>query len=219
MDKSFVLETNNYILNKIVRFYEFYKNENLLETKFSDWNVRDVIGHINVWIKFSEDKLESIKLKKSFEDVNHVDIEKFNEINYKKYKNESLENVVNESKILLERYKNILNQFSEKELWSKDFPIGFSFYLWKYMIMDLGIYPLMHILFHHLKKRNYNEFIDEIENSKKYFVEYSGNNMKEYYFGDLFENKEELKKRFNELKEVNKNNEMIDEIIKINIGE
>jgi hypothetical protein len=37
----------------------------------------------------------------------------------------------------------------------------------------------MHILYYFLKMDDYNEFITEIENSKKFFMEYSENNVKE----------------------------------------
>jgi hypothetical protein len=200
-----------------MEFYKFYKNEDISETNFSNWNVRDVIGHINSWIEFSTDKLESIKLKKSFEDISQVDIAIVNKTIYEKNKNKLLENVANESKIVLEKYKNILKLFSEEELLSNKFPTGFSFALWKYMAMDLGIHPIMHILYYYLKKKDYNEFISEIENSKKYFMEYSENNIREYYFCDYFENKMEIIERFNELKGINKSNNMIREIIEINL--
>jgi hypothetical protein len=116
----------------------------------------------------------------------------------------------------LEKYKDVLGLFNEEELLSNKFPTGFSWALWKYMAMDLCIHPLMHIMYQYIKRGDYNEFIKETENSKKYFMEYSGNNIKEYYFGDLFENKEEKGKRFKELKEIGKDNKFIEEIIKIN---
>jgi hypothetical protein len=218
MNKNTILELGNYTYNKIMDFGKYYGNESLFETSFSNWNVRDVIGHINSWIKFSEDKLESIKNKHSFEDVSHVDIEKFNKTNYEKNKTKSLENVLDEAKIILEKYRNILNLFNEEELLSKEFPTGFSFELWKYMAMDVYIHPMIHILYHYIKREDYNEFIKEIENSKKSFMEYS-NNIKKYYFGDLFEDKEEKEKRFKKLKEIikNKGNKFIEEIIKINM--
>jgi hypothetical protein len=218
MDKKTILELRSYILNKIENFSQYYKNENIHITSFSNWNAMDVIGHINSWIKFSGDKLETIKLKKSFNDVSHVDIEKFNRINYENNKNKSMETVVNESKIIIEEYKNILELFDEKELLSNEFPTGFSFALWKYMVMDLAIHPLMHILYHNIKRRDYPEFIKEIENSRKYFVKYSGDNVKEYNFTELFENKEEKKERFKELGEIGKDNKLIEEIIELNIG-
>jgi hypothetical protein len=217
MDKRTIFELRDYISNKIIYFCEYYKNENILETSFSNWNVRDIIGHINSWIKFSEDKLESMKTNAAFEDVSHIDIEKINKTNYEKYKSKTLNDVVNESKTILERYKNVLDLFSEEELLSDKFPTGFSWALWKYMAMDLSIHPLMHIMYQYIKRVDYNEFIKEVENSKKYFMEYSGNNIKEYYFADLFTNKEEREKRFKELKGIVKNNKLIEEIIKIHL--
>jgi hypothetical protein len=50
-------------------------------------------------------------------------------------------------------------------------------------------------------------------------MEYSNNNIKEYYFGDLFESKEEKEKRFNGLKKIinNQENKFIEKVIKINM--
>jgi hypothetical protein len=219
MNKNDILELSICTYNKIMEFGKYYGKENLLETNFANWNTRDVIGHINSWIKFSEDKLESIKSKRSFEDVSHVDIEKFNKRNYENNKTKSLENVLDETRLILEKYRNILNLFNEEELSSKEFPTGFSFELWKYMAMDVYIHPMMHILYHYIKREDYNEFIKEIETGKKTFMEYSNNNIKKYYFGDLFGSKEEKENRFNGLKKIIKNqgNRFIEEIIKINM--
>jgi len=214
MDKKDIFELKDYILNKILYFCEYYLNENISSSNYSNWIARDVIGHINSWVKFSGYKLESIKLNKSFEDVSNIN--SFNKINYENNKNKSLEKIINESKIILEKYNGIIDLYNENELLSNDFPTGFSFALWKYMAMDLGIHPIMHILQYYLKKMDYKKFINEIEDSKKYFMEYSGNNILEYNFNEYFENKDEKINRFNELNKVN-DNEYIKEIIKINI--
>jgi hypothetical protein len=217
MDKRTIFELRDYISNKIIYFCEYYKNENILETSFSNWNVRDVIGHINSWIKFSMNNLEAIKLNQPLENGGRVNVEMFNKNNYEKYKNKTLENVINESKMILEKYGNIFNSFNEEEIFSNVSPVGSSPQLWKGMAMDLCIHPLTHIMKHYLMKRDYNEFIKEIESSKKYFLEYSGNDMKVYFLWDLFEDKEEKKRRYKELKEIGKGNKFIEEIIKINM--
>ena len=220
MDKKTISEFRDYVLSKIIYFYEHYKKENISETSSSDWNVRDVIGHINSWIKFSEDKLESIKLNRPFNDVNgEAGVKQLNQNTYEKNKNETLENVINESKIILEKYKNMLDLYSEEELLSDKFQTVFAGELWKYMAMDLGIHPLTHIMYQYMKREDYDEFIKEVGCNKKYFMEYSNNDIKVYYFGDLFGNMSEKKKRLNELKCIvkNKNNELVEEIIKINM--
>jgi hypothetical protein len=62
-------------------------------------------------------------------------------------------------------------------------------------------------------------FVKPINDTWKYFMEYSGGSINAYYFGDLFENKHEKEKRFTELKEslgANKN-ELIEKIVSINM--
>lgn len=218
MNKDTILKLSKYTLNKLIEFSEYYKNENLLETSFFDWNVRDVIGHINSWLNYSENKLESIKVEYSFED--HVDVEKFNKENYEKNKNLSLETVINETKIMVEKYKGILELFDEEELLSREFKTGFSFELWKYMALDAYTHPIIHILYHYIKRKNYTKFIELIKENRKYFMEYSDNDIKIYYFGNLFVDKNEKEKRFKELEEMLNNNadELIKKIIEINMG-
>jgi hypothetical protein len=94
----------------------------------------------------------------------------------------------------------------------------YSSELWEYIVMNVFIHPLLHILHHFLKRKDYDEFIKEIRISKKYFMEYSKNNVNIYFFGNLFENKDEMNERFIELRDLikNKDNE-IEEIIRINI--
>jgi hypothetical protein len=153
-------------------------------------------------------------------DVNgEADVKRLNQNTYEKNKNETLENVINESKIILEKYKNMLDLYSEEELLSDKFQTGFAGELWKYMAMDLGIHPLTHIMYQYIKREDYDEFIGEVECNKKYFMEYSNNDIKVYRFGDLFENIPEKERRLNELKRIikNKGNELVEEIIKINM--
>ena len=227
MKKYTLFELEDYILNRLLYFCDYYKNENITESSYSDWNIRDVLGHINSWINIAVNSLDLIKQKESFDDFNDIDILKFLEVignidllifnnkNYKLYLNKSLKDTINDTKIILEKYKIMLKIFDKNGLLDKEFPEGFSFSLLKYMAMDIGIHPIMHIMQHYLKRRDYNEFIKEVESSKIYFVQYSGNNVNEYNFTDYFENKEEKINRFVELGKINKN-EFINEIIKIN---
>jgi len=219
MNKNSILELMNYISKKIDYFYDYYKEENIEETSYSSWNTRDVIGHINGWLKYSEDLVEKIKLNKSIENINYNEIEAVNKEIYEKYKNKSLENTLDEFKMLLEKYNDVLDLYDNEDLKGNTFPTGFSFEMWKYMVLDLGTHPIMHLLYHYLKNNDFNEFIKEVEDSKQYFFEYSGNKYSEYNFNNFCENKKEKNELFKKLKEYSKNNEIIDEIIKININE
>jgi hypothetical protein len=63
--------------------------------------------------------------------------------------------------------------------------------------------------YHYLKNNDFNEFINKIENSKKYFLEYSENKLDEY-----FENRIKKNEKSNKLKENNINNKIIEKVIK-----
>ena len=215
MDKIFVSKLGQYTLSRIIEFSKYYGNDNIYKTSYENWNVKDVIGHINSWVKFSADKLESIKAKKIFKDIEYNEIDELNKINYEINKTKILEEIINESKMLFNNYENIINLYTDDELLSKEFPTGFSCALWEYMVLDLFIHPINHILYQYIKNKDFNEFIDEVEESRIY----SNNNVSIYNFKELFEKEEEKEKLLNELFEKikNKGNSFIEEIIRINI--
>jgi hypothetical protein len=215
MNKNFISELGKYTLVKIIEFSEYYRNKNILETSYSNWNVRDVIAHINSWVKFSGDKLESIKTKQPLEYPALDGLEEINKFIYEKNKSKSLDNVVNEAKTIFDNYGNVLDLYTENELLSKEFPTGFPCALWEYMALDLFIHPINHILYQYIKTSDYDKFINTVDDSKKY----SNNNTEIYNFGDLFEQKKEKDKCLNELldKIKNTNNKFVEEIIKTNM--
>jgi hypothetical protein len=216
MNKEYISKLGQYALKKIIEFSEYYENDNIMEISYANWNVRDVIGHINNWVKFSSDKLESIKTNKIFKDIEHKNLDEFNKMNYEKYKSKSLDDVIKESKIFFQNYENVLNLFNDDELLSKEFPTGFSCSLWEYMALDIFIHPINHILYQYIKNKDYNKFINEVEESKSY----SNNNIEIYNFCNLFEQKEEKEKCLNELFDIikNKDNKFLEEIIKTGIN-
>ncbi|MHB9295271.1 hypothetical protein PilKf_01013 [Pillotina sp. SPG140] len=216
MNKQTLLEMNKHILHKIEDLAIFYKMEDINESSFSDWNARDVIGHLNTWVDFLNNKLKSFKKENQFKDLEQDEIEKYNNENYEKNKNKILNDVLNEARIIFGNFKNSLELFTEDELFSKDYRTGFDVELWRYMSMDLITHPINHILYQYLKRRNYEKFILESEDVKKYCGRYSDENDTIYYFKDLFKNEEEKKIILKDISEKYKDNKLIEEIIKIN---
>jgi hypothetical protein len=210
---------NKIILGKITAFGNFYKFEDTNVSSFSNWNARDVIGHINTWVDYLNRKLDSFKNNNLFEDIekNVNEIEKYNKENYEKNKNKNIDNIINDSKTIFKNYKNSLNLFTEDELDSAIFPTGFGVKLWRYASKDLVTHSINHILYQYLKRKDYNEFIKECEDVYKYCNDYSDEIDAIYYFQDLFENEGEKKSALSELSEKYNKNKIIMEIIKINI--
>jgi hypothetical protein len=218
MNKNTILELSIYTEKKIIDFSEYYNNENVSETSFSDWNVRDVIGHINSWILFSKEKMEFMESRRSLNADFNVDIVDFNKKNYEENKNKPLKSILHETKIIFIEYRQTVFTFGEQELWGEKFPTDLEFKLfWELIGKDTFIHPIMHILYQYLKRKDYNEFIKEIESSKEYFMEYSRNSIDVYFFADLFDDTVKKEKRFEELKEFGNGNEMIEKIIKRNM--
>ena len=169
MNNRDILEMANYIHMAIVNFCEFYGNDNMLETNYLNWNARDVIAHINGWIAYSGNKLENIKQGNHwYEEINPEIIEKNDRIFYEKNKGVLLEKIKNETKIVFENYVKVINLYTEDELLSKEFPIGIPLKLWEYMVYDVFLHPLQHLLCHHKKQENIEEFFKLLEESKRY---------------------------------------------------
>jgi hypothetical protein len=210
MDKAFISELGKYTLNRVIEFSEYYRNENILETSFENWNARDVIGHLNSWLKHNADKLEAAKSKHSFGEVN---AKEYNKEAYEKNKTKSLNDIVYNAKVMFANYENILALYDEDELFGKEFSKIVSFALW---YMDLFIHPIMHLLYQYMKKGDYDVFINVVESSKKY----SNNEARKYSFGAFFGNSEEQTLFFSKLNEKIKKepNGFIEEIIKLNKG-
>ncbi len=161
MNKKTLLEIKDYTQHTIIYFSNQYENEKISETSFSNWNARDVIGHINSWLQFSENIITLIQSKKSITDAVHVDVTSFNKASYEKYKNESLEKTIHESETRLETYGNAAALFDETDLLQKDSSFtttGFDFPAWKYIAMDLLYHPTMHMLYYYVKHGDYDEF-------------------------------------------------------------
>ena len=217
MNKQTLLEMNEYILGKIVAFGEFYRMEDIHESSFSNWNARDVIGHINTWVDFMNKKIESFKRNNLFKDIEKFEVAEYNKESFIKNKNKDIKNIIQESKKIYGNFKYSLELFTEDELFSKKFETGFNVVLWRYISMDLITHPINHILYQYLKRKDYREFIFEAEEVYKYRAEYSDDNDTIYYFHDLFENEEEKKKVFIKISEQFNKNKIIEEIIKINI--
>ena len=169
MNKKKIFEMADYINSAIIHFSEFYKNENISETSYSNWNARDVIAHINCWIENSGNKLENIKQKNyRIEEINFEFIEKNNKLFYEKYKGTLLENVKNDTKTVLENYVKVIDLYTEEDLLSTEFPIGISLKLSEYMAYDIFLHPLQHLLCYYKEHESIEEFFKLLEESQKY---------------------------------------------------
>jgi hypothetical protein len=217
--KGFTLKKKD-ILFEIVKtekhISEFIKNNKHIDqfkSTYDDWNYKDVLAHVYEWLKYSKLKLESIKNKTSF-DLN-VNADEFNNSMFFKDKDLPLNQIINDLNTAFLEYKKIIDLYSDEELLSRDFPTGFSFELWRYMLLDAVIHPCRHLMYHYLKSKASDDFLKLIKITKNIFSLYTDNSLSIYDFRDfsLY-----TKKLFDEINinEKKENNTLFFKIIELN---
>ncbi|AGT43778.1 hypothetical protein [Treponema pedis] len=210
--KEIIAEINKIEVD-IVDFISSYKNEKLVST-YNDWNYKDIIAHLFEWIMFSKSKLNAIIHNQDFQEISNIDI--FNEQNYIKNKNKQIMELQNNITGELNEYKNIVLLYTEADLQRKDLPTGFSFELWRYMILDTIIHPVMHILYYLLKTKNYELFFKLCKKYTEIFYCYANGNPEVYSFNDYIEDSKKFIENIKELGEQYQHDDVIHSILKVN---
>ena len=213
MEKKRLFLLCNSTHDLVGNFYKIYSKENI-DSALKNWNAKDVLGHILFWMNHCGNKIYHIKKGLPF---NAVDANKANDENYIKYKNLNIGKIFEDINNVIFNCINVIDMYTEKELLDKTLPTGYNFEMWRYIAMDMYIHPIKHLLHYYLKMENYNEFINIISYSYNSFMEYSNNDINVYNFFDFYENSSMRKEQFIMLKNTNKENELIKNIIELNI--
>ena len=170
-------------------------------SSYDDWNCRDTAAHILEWILFSKNKIRAVANAQPFTEIENLD--DFNFAAWQKNKNEPIEHIHSALLYALDDYKNAVALYSDVDLERRDFPTGFNFEMWRYMILDTVIHPVMHILYHLLKTKHFDLFAAQCERRRNVFSDFSGGDINVYSFEEYIENREiftsaiqELESRF-----------------------
>ena len=210
--KEIITEINKIEID-IADFISSYKSEQLV-SNYNDWNYKDVIAHLLEWIMFSKNKLNAIVYNQDFQEISNIDI--FNKQNYIKNKNKHITELQKKLIFELNEYKNIVLLYTEADLQRKDFPSGFSFELWRYMIMDTIIHPVMHLLYYLIKTKNYKLFFKLCKKYNEIFYYYAQGNIEVYSFYEYIEDSKKFIENIKELGEQYKNDDMIHAVLEAN---
>ena len=210
--KEIITEINKIEID-IADFISSYKSEQLV-SNYDDWNYKDVIAHLFEWIMFSKNKLNAIVHNQDFQEISNIDI--FNKQNYIKNKNKHITELQKKLIFELNEYKNIVLLYTEADLQRKDFPTGFSFELWRYMVMDTIIHPVMHLLYYLIKTKNYKLFFKLCKKYNEIFYYYAKGNIEVYSFYEYIEDSKKFIENIKELGEQYKNDDMIHAVLKAN---
>lgn len=194
-------------------FIKLYKTEHTAG-RYENWNCKDVIAHILEWIIFSKNKLQAIAHNRQFEEIR--DIDAFNRQNWIKNKDKYIGELKKSIMFELDEYNKTVSLYSQTELQKKDLPTGFSFELWRYMIMDTVTHPVLHMLYYMLKTKKYEQFVWLCEKRYKIFYHYSNGSPAVYSFDDYIEDKTQFSQNLQTLTSMYTSNDMINIILKAN---
>lgn len=197
----------------IGNFIELYKTEHTAG-RYENWNSKDVVAHILEWIIFSKNKLQAIAYNRQFEEV--CDIDAFNRQAWIKNKDKHIGELKKNIMFELDEYNKTVLLYSDSDLQKKDLPTGFSFELWRYMIMDTVTHPVLHMLYYMLKTKNYERFVLLCEKRHKTFYRYSNGSPAVYSFCDYIEDKTQFGENIQAVASMYPNKDVIDIILKAN---
>ena len=137
-------------------------------------------------------------------------------LDYIKNKNKHITELQKKLIFELNEYKNLVLLYTEADLQRKDLPTGFSFELWRYMIMDTIIHPVMHLLYYLIKTKNYKLFFKLCKKYNDIFYCYAKGNLEVYSFYEYIEDSKKFIENIKELGEQYKNDDMIHAVLKAN---
>lgn len=195
------------------------KKESFLGS-YDNWTFKDVVSHISEWRILASKKLESVK---KIEYVSfHEELDVLNRQNYKRHKNQPIEEV----KLLsIKSYKSLekqIDSFDNSELIGESKIDGFKAALWKYILIDSFLHPTIHMVFYYIKIQEFEKAFKILENN--YILLLEVDNSKEvvtdfFRLGELLEELEEMKNKdiilFNmrDFYEKNINNEIVSTVV------
>jgi hypothetical protein len=125
-------------------------------SRWDDWNLRDVVCHINAWTTFCCQRLRAIAAGATT--VESVDVERFNLDTYRSHRSTLLSRALSESTRVLDALGDTVQHVSASLLIRSDQAIGTLAPLWRYVACDGFAHPTKHLLFHCLKGRRLSLF-------------------------------------------------------------
>ena len=169
----------------VQQFAEDYRTETITGA-YENWNARDTLAHIYDWLAFSKNKLCAIAAGEPFCEV--TDIDAFNRERYRLSKNrgtaEPLARAIGRE---LDAYKEAAARYAPVDLCRKDFSTGFGYELWRYLLLDTVIHPILHFTYYRLKTRRFAECAALLESRIPAFTTYSAGDNRVYSLSEYIE--------------------------------
>ncbi|HPO02619.1 MAG TPA: hypothetical protein PL077_04690 [Treponemataceae bacterium] len=146
------------------------------------WTLRDVLHHISEWIDYSHSRLRAILDGGDIVEVG--DLESFNRAAWDRGAALSRVEAGAACIAALKKYALLLREFPESDFERKDLPTGFSFELWRYMLLDSLVHPVQHLLYHAATRGDFSFARFALHEAGETLLAFSGGKADSF---DLFE--------------------------------
>jgi hypothetical protein len=120
-----------------------------LPSRFEDWNLRDLVCHVNAWAEFCRGRLRAIEAGAT--KVSSVDVAAFNRAVYQANCKTPLSVALSENVRTFDDLAVTARAIPESLAARSDLPTGFALPLWRYVLIDGFAHPTQHLMFHCLK--------------------------------------------------------------------
>jgi len=136
-------------------------------SSFEDWNLRDLVCHINARVEFCQRKLRAIEAGATT--VSSVDVAAFNREVYQSHRKAPLSVALSDNARALDALAAAARAIPDRLVSRKDLPTGFDLPLWRYVLIDGFAHPTQHLIFHCLKRGHMPLFFDLERQSRSRF--------------------------------------------------
>lgn len=195
-----------------------FENEDISNRSYENWTFPDTLNHIASWIKYSREIIFNIINKKEINEPDNIEtfIEKFNYENFNLKKNNTLKEAEKNILFELNEYEKIINLFNEDYYAS----VFNKMPVYKYIMIDLYIHPVLHFMYYALIKNDSKTFINILNESNELFMFYSNGNYNVYILDEFFYNSELKNDAFKKLKTDNNDtkSDLLKKVIEINLN-
>jgi hypothetical protein len=115
-----------------------------------DWNLRDMVCHINAWAEFCHRRLCAIEAGATT--VSSIDVDAFNRAVYQSHRRMLLSVAMSDNARALDALAAAARAIPDRLAARRDLPTGFDLPLWRYVLIDGFDHPTQHLMFHCLKR-------------------------------------------------------------------
>lgn len=154
-------------------------------SRLDDWNLRDLVCHINAWVGFCQRKLRAIEAGAIA--VSSIEVAAFNRAVYQSHRRVPLSIALSDNAQAFDNLAAAARAIPDRLVARRDLPTGFDLPLWRYVLIDGFAHPTQHLMFHCLKRGHLSLFFALEQQTRSRFHWFAPDNRSAaLYFRDYF---------------------------------